>query len=317
MPIHEKHSTKDVKPSSLRSRLVFASQTASVAAPRERDNSRTLSISHSQFELIIWLRQGVNPLTYLPIDLLAHLPICPFSHFKSLTFSIYSLKIEVLRNPFSIFHFPFSIFHFPFTVYRLPFTVYRLPFTVYRLPFTVYRLPFTVYNIMKPSTITLSILALVALFFIAQSCAPAADTQKTTFESTNDESHLGSNAPGLAIQMKYIQHWTHKLGLSVEAQNAELVEFYHHELEEGAEDLIATIEEYDGFPIAELTRTMLLPQILAFETAEESGDWQQIRQAYQAIIASCNSCHQATAHGYIKIVDGFGNNPFNQDFSAD
>src|SRR5690606_2304301 len=105
------------------------------------------------------------------------------------------------------------------------------------------------------------------------------------------------NAPGLAIQMKYIQHWTHKLGLSVEAQNAELVEFYHHELEEGAHDLIATIEEYDGFPIASLAGTMLVPQLEAFEEAEESGDWNRIRTAYQAIITSCNTCHQATAHG--------------------
>lgn len=171
---------------------------------------------------------------------------------------------------------------------------------------------------MKPSTITLSILSIVALFFIAQSCTPAADTQsQTVVESTNDETHMGSNAPGLAIQMKYIQHWTHKLGLSVEAQNAELVEFYHHELEEGTEELIASIKEYDGYPIAELAESMLLPELKAFESAEESGDWNQITQAYQTIIASCNSCHQASAHGYIKIVDGFGNNPFIQDFSAE
>jgi hypothetical protein len=169
---------------------------------------------------------------------------------------------------------------------------------------------------MKPSTITLSLLALVTIFFIAQSCAPAADTQSSVAESTMDESHMEGSAPGLAIQMKYMQHWTHKLGLSVEAQNPELVEFYHHELEEGTEDLIATIKEYDGYPIAEFAETMLLPQIKAFESAEESGDWNQITQAYQTIIASCNSCHQASAHGYIKIVDGFGNNPFNQDFSA-
>src|SRR5690606_37412635 len=95
--------------------------------------------------------------------------------------------------------------------------------------------------------------------------------------SSLDESHLNGNAPGLAIQMKYIQHWTHKLGLSVEANNTELVEFYHHELEEGAADLMAPIKEYDGFPIADLVGTMLVPQIQAFEAAEESGDWEKIR----------------------------------------
>ena len=134
--------------------------------------------------------------------------------------------------------------------------------------------------------------------------------------STLDESHLNGNSPGLAIQMKYIQHWTHKLGLSVEANNTELVKFYHHELEEGAEDLMASIKEYDGFPIADLAGAMLVPQIQAFETAEESGDWEKIRSAYSAIITSCNTCHVATDHGYIVVTEGFGNNPFNQDFSA-
>jgi cytochrome c553 len=169
---------------------------------------------------------------------------------------------------------------------------------------------------MKPSAITLSILLILTLFFIIQSCSPASETQKLTTESYNDESHLGASTPGLAIQMKYIQHWTHKLGLSVESRNTELIEFYHHELEEGIEDLIASIKEYDGYPIAELAETILMPQIKAFESAEESGDWNQITQAYQTIITSCNSCHQASGHGYIKIIEGFGNNPFNQDFST-
>jgi len=169
---------------------------------------------------------------------------------------------------------------------------------------------------MKRSSITYIFIALLIPVFIVQSCSPSTDTfTSQTSETSLDESHLGNNAPGLAIQMKYIQHWTHKLGLSVEAQHSELVEFYHHELEEGAEDLIASIKAYDGFAIAELTETLLVPQLQAFEQAEESGDWTQITLAYQSIIASCNACHQATDHGFIVITEGFGQNPFNQDFS--
>jgi hypothetical protein len=169
---------------------------------------------------------------------------------------------------------------------------------------------------MKRSSITCLLLASLIPIFIVQSCSPSTDTFTSQVPETSlDESHLGNNAPGLAIQMKYIQHWTHKLGLSVEARNTELVEFYHHELEEGAEDLIASIKEYDGFAIAELTTTLLLPQLQAFELAEESGDWNQITSAYQNIITSCNACHQATDHGFIVVTDGFGQNPFNQDFS--
>lgn len=120
--------------------------------------------------------------------------------------------------------------------------------------------------------------------------------------------------PGLAIQMKYMQHWTHKLGLSVEAENLELADFYHHELEHATEDLIESIENYGGFPIAQLTETMMVPMMDALEDALEAGNWTQIRSAYTAVITSCNTCHVATDHGFIVINEGFGNNPFNQDF---
>lgn len=120
--------------------------------------------------------------------------------------------------------------------------------------------------------------------------------------------------PGLATQMNSIQHWSHKLGLSVEAENMELTDFYLHELEEAAEFLMETVEEYDGYPIAELTRAKLVPGLEALEAAVDSGNWEDIRRDYTGLVVSCNSCHTATDHGYIIITEGYGNNPFNQEF---
>jgi hypothetical protein len=131
---------------------------------------------------------------------------------------------------------------------------------------------------------------------------------------SSDNTVVESYTPGLAVQMKYMSYWAHKVGLSVEAENMELADFYHHELEEAAEDLIDSIESYDGFPIAELTKSMLVPALDALEDALDAGNWTEIRSAYTTVVTSCNTCHVATDHGYIVITEGYGNNPFNQEF---
>lgn len=132
--------------------------------------------------------------------------------------------------------------------------------------------------------------------------------------SAGDGGSSEGYTPGLAVQMKYMSYWTHKLGLSVEAENMELADFYHHELEEAAEDLIESIAFYKDKPIAQLTESMLVPMLDALEDALEEGNWSEIRSAYTAVITSCNACHAATNYGFIVVTPGFGNNPFNQEF---
>ncbi len=58
----------------------------------------------------------------------------------------------------------------------------------------------------------------------------------------------GAGEEGLAVQMAWMQTYLHKLDLSVQAGNGELSHFYLHELEEAAEGVVETIEEYDGAP---------------------------------------------------------------------
>jgi hypothetical protein len=120
--------------------------------------------------------------------------------------------------------------------------------------------------------------------------------------------------PGLAVQMKQMSYWTHKLGLSIEAENDRLADFYHHELEEATEYLVATKAEYKGLPIAQLIETMMAPVVEDMENALEDGDWPGVRRSYNMLVQSCNSCHAATGYGQIIITSGFGNNPFNMNF---
>jgi hypothetical protein len=134
-----------------------------------------------------------------------------------------------------------------------------------------------------------------------------------------NEAHVSSSesagyTPGLAVQMRDMQYWTHKLGLSIDAENPTLVGFYVHELEEAVEDLIASIESYDGHAISQMARTMLLPEVEQLERIVDAGDWAAARHAFGAVIQTCNVCHEATEHGYIVITEGYANNPFNQSF---
>lgn len=120
--------------------------------------------------------------------------------------------------------------------------------------------------------------------------------------------------PGLATQMKDMQYWTHKLALSIDGGNVELADFYHHELEEAVEDLIASIDTYGGYQIAQLTSAMLVPAMETLEEKLDDEDAPGMRTAFAGVVQACNSCHQVTDHGYIRMTDGFGNNPFNQMF---
>ncbi len=114
--------------------------------------------------------------------------------------------------------------------------------------------------------------------------------------------------------MNNMQDQAHKLYYSVEEENAELTDFYLHELEESAEDLIEANVFYHGQPVGMLTRTMLLPVIEEMEGDLEDGYWDQLREKRSVLVRACNDCHGATGYGAIVITERGIVNPYNQDF---
>lgn len=123
-----------------------------------------------------------------------------------------------------------------------------------------------------------------------------------------------ASGPGLATLMERMQTYTHKLQLSVEAYNGPLADFYLHELEEVAEDVVANIPAYDDYPVGDLTREMLLPAIEHLEDLVEARHWGAAAAGFDAMLEACNACHLVTGHGHIRIARA-GINPFAQDFS--
>lgn len=116
----------------------------------------------------------------------------------------------------------------------------------------------------------------------------------------------------LAHLMANIQYFMHKAGLSISAENNKLANFYLHELEEVIEE-VEQVESYDGYPIGQLTKSMLSSSFEALENKVKSSDMNGANDKYEALISACNGCHVATAHGYINIQHN-DVNPYLQSF---
>lgn len=116
----------------------------------------------------------------------------------------------------------------------------------------------------------------------------------------------------LVQHMRLLQYFSHKLQLSIEAENNKLAAFYAHELEEVIEK-VEKVSSYDDYPVGEMTKTILLP---AFEKLEESINKQLSGltvKSFNNLVNACNKCHSLTDHGYI-VIKKNSSNPYLQSF---
>lgn len=124
-----------------------------------------------------------------------------------------------------------------------------------------------------------------------------------------------SNAPELALLMGDLQRLTHKLALSADAGNAELAAFYLHESQEQLRKIQSEAPEYENLPVALLIDRLAHPAYAPMQMALNAKDQQRMIAGLDSIIQSCNACHMATQHGFIRITRGTEVNPFNQSFA--
>lgn len=122
--------------------------------------------------------------------------------------------------------------------------------------------------------------------------------------AAKDEPHGTS----LAERMGELQRFTHKLVLAIRADNAEAGAFYIHELEESSSVIQVEFETYDGRAVRSLMAAMLDPAIERIEERAGTAD-----ELIGTLIDSCNACHVATDHGFIRIVER-RENPYLQEF---
>lgn len=123
--------------------------------------------------------------------------------------------------------------------------------------------------------------------------------------------------PELALLMGTLQTLTHKLALSADAGNAPLAAFYLHESREQLRTIQQEAPEYENLPIAVLIERLALPAYSDLEkatTVRPEASREALLAGLDRVVQTCNECHAATQHGFIRITRGTEVNPFNQSF---
>lgn len=121
--------------------------------------------------------------------------------------------------------------------------------------------------------------------------------------------------PELAEYMQHIRRYTHKLSLSVKEQNGDLADFYMHELQASALAVKEDVPGYEGYDIAYFVTQFLDPSIDSLRTSLNARNWDTINDELDDLVNSCNTCHNATGHGFIQVTKGMDKNPYNQVFT--
>lgn len=157
------------------------------------------------------------------------------------------------------------------------------------------------------------LLTVIGLFFCTVfliHCSP----QKS--DPDQEVTKAKQDVPELADAMGQLQYYLHKYALAVDAENHELATFYFHEVRASVDGIRENIPGYEGYDIARFMNMLLDPTIEPVETALANKNWDEVRTKTIDMVDACNSCHNATSHGFVQVKPGFDHNPYNQDFSA-
>jgi hypothetical protein len=125
---------------------------------------------------------------------------------------------------------------------------------------------------------------------------------------------VGPSGEELSPYMALLQHHTHKLGLALQARNQPLASFYIEEIEETAAIIQKKFPTYDKLAVGQLMNAMLVPSFAPLDKSIKASSWAISNASYTKLIDSCNACHAAAQHGFVKITAP-AMNPFNQSFS--
>ncbi len=160
------------------------------------------------------------------------------------------------------------------------------------------------------------IVAILSLFFCTVLLVHCSNSETEQPQQQQGVQKANEDVPELADAMGQLQYYTHKYALAVDAKNHELATFYFHEVRAAADGIKENIPGYEGYNIARFMKLFLDPTIEPVEQALANKNWEEVRENTITMVNSCNSCHNATSHGFVKVTPGFDNNPYNQDFSA-
>ena len=123
--------------------------------------------------------------------------------------------------------------------------------------------------------------------------------------------------PGLGEIMTQVQMRHAKLWLAGQNSNWPLAAYEIDELEEAFADAMEFHPTHKSSPVAltELIPGMTDPPLQALRSAVAGRDGAAFTQAFDALTAACNACHQTTEFGYNVVTRPSGNPFTNQNFA--
>jgi hypothetical protein len=156
---------------------------------------------------------------------------------------------------------------------------------------------------------------LASLFVLAEACGqPSQRAGSGPAAAAAPETY----APGLGELMTFQQMRHAKLWLAGQAANWELAGYELDELGEGFDDIVKFHPTHKDSPVApkEAIPRMITQPLADLRTAVTRKDSVAFVQAYDALTAACNNCHQATNFGFNRVQRPETNPYPNQVFSA-
>jgi hypothetical protein len=130
---------------------------------------------------------------------------------------------------------------------------------------------------------------------LTESKPETAITNEKADKTAHEDEHI------LIASMQRFQWFGNKLFFAGSAENWDLANFYTHELEEVAEEVIKSNITDDGANISALMGELAVPKIEAVEKAVKQKDKKAFLENYKLLINTCNTCHQAAGKPFIKI----------------
>ena len=134
--------------------------------------------------------------------------------------------------------------------------------------------------------------ALIGIVFVtASACGSLRPSQSDAY------------VPGLGEMMSLQQMRHVKLWLAGEAGNWELADYEVDELGEGFDDVVKYHPTHKDSPVApkDAIPRMITQPLGDVRTAVSRKDAAAFAQAYDALTAGCNNCHQATNFGFNRV----------------
>ncbi len=123
---------------------------------------------------------------------------------------------------------------------------------------------------------------------------PAAPSAQESDEEHHDEIEV-------AIVMGRIQRFHQKYWLAVRGSNAELAQFYLHEMEEAMEEITEAKVVDEGIDISANMRTYGLEVNEHLQKKLKEEGLKALEQEGDLLVKSCNACHDASGYGLIEI----------------